>query len=114
MYLVYGRRWLEVEGVVVVVGVVVREECGEVGVWCMLNIVIGWKSGWGMIWSWHAFRMVCCHTVLSIQMPEVSGVWYCVTLVAGGGSDVMMACWNVCKLSDFLSSPRRFVGVGVW
>ena len=32
MYLVYGRRWLDVEGVVVVVGVVVRDESGEVGV----------------------------------------------------------------------------------
>ena len=72
----------------------------------MLNMVIGWKSGWGRIWSWHAFRMVCCHTVLSMQMAEVSCVWYCVTLVVGGGSDVMMACWNVCRLFDSLSSPQ--------
>ena len=39
-------------------------------------------------------------------MAEVSCVWYCATLVVGGGSDVMMACWNVCKLSDSLSSPQ--------
>jgi hypothetical protein len=32
VYLVYSRRWLEVEGVVVVVGVVVRDESGEVGI----------------------------------------------------------------------------------
>ncbi len=50
--------------------------------------------------------MVCCHTKLSIQMAEVSCVWYCVTLVVGGGADVIMACWNVCKLSDSLSSPQ--------
>ena len=30
MYLVYGLGWLEVEGVVVVVCVVVRDESGEV------------------------------------------------------------------------------------
>jgi hypothetical protein len=72
----------------------------------MLNIVIGWKSGCGRIWSWHAFRMVCCHTVLSMHMAEVRCVWYCVTLVVGGGNDVMMACWNVCRLSDSLSSPQ--------
>ena len=32
MYLVDGRGWLEVEGVVVVVCVAVRDESGEVGV----------------------------------------------------------------------------------
>ena len=32
MYLVYSRGWSEVEGVVVVVCVVVRDECGVVGV----------------------------------------------------------------------------------
>ena len=72
----------------------------------MLNMVIGWKSGWGRIWSWHAFRMVCCHSVLSMQMAEVICVRYCVTLVVGGGNDAMMACWNVCRLSDSLSSPQ--------
>ncbi len=50
--------------------------------------------------------MACCHAVLPMQMAEVSCVWYCVTLVAGGGSDVMMACWDVCKLSDSLSAPQ--------
>ncbi len=72
----------------------------------MLNMVIGWKSGWGRIWSWHAFRMVCCHIVLSMHMAEVRCVWYCVTLVVGGGNDVMMACWKVWRLSDSLSSPQ--------
>jgi len=72
----------------------------------MLNMVIGLKSGWGRIWSWHAFRMTCCHTVMFIQMAEVSFVWYCVTSVVGGGSVVSMACWNDCRLSDSLSSPR--------
>ncbi len=33
-------------------------------------------------------------------------MWYCVTLVVGGGNDVMMACWNVCRLSHSLSSPQ--------
>ena len=33
-------------------------------------------------------------------------MWYCVTLVVGGGCDVMMACWNVCRLSDSLSYPQ--------
>ena len=32
VYLVYGRGWLEVEGVVVVVCVAVRDESGKVGV----------------------------------------------------------------------------------
>ena len=32
VYPVYGRGWSEVEGVVVVVCVVVRDECGVVGV----------------------------------------------------------------------------------
>ncbi len=32
MYLGYDRGWLEVEGVIVVVCVVVRDESGEVGV----------------------------------------------------------------------------------
>ena len=72
----------------------------------MLNMVMGLKSGWGRIWSWHAFRMPCCHTVLPMQMAEVSWVWYCVTLVVGGGSVVIMACWNVCRLSDSLCSPQ--------
>ena len=26
--------------------------------------------------------------------------------MVGGGSDVMMACWNVCRLSYSLSSPH--------
>jgi len=50
--------------------------------------------------------MVCCHTVLHVQMAEVSWVWYCVTLVVGGGIVVIMACWNVCRLSDSLCSPQ--------
>ena len=60
----------------------------------MLNIVVGLDSGWGMIWSWHAFLTVCRHTVLSIQMADVRWVWYWVTVVFAGGIDVIMACWN--------------------
>ena len=32
-------------------------------------------------------------------------MWYCVTVAVGGGVDVIMACWNACRLSDSLSSP---------
>jgi hypothetical protein len=33
-------------------------------------------------------------------------VWYCVTLIVGGGIDVMMACWDAWRLLDsFLSPP---------
>ena len=52
--------------------------------------------------------MVCCHTVLSVQMAEVRWVVYCVTVVIGGGSVVRTACWNAWKLSDSLSSPQTF------
>jgi hypothetical protein len=72
----------------------------------MLNMVMGWKSGCGKIWSWHAFLMVCCHTELSMQMAEASCVWYCVTFVVGGGSDAMMACWKEWRLSASFSSPH--------
>ena len=45
MYLVYGRRWLEVKGVVVVVGVVVRNQSGEVGV--LVYVEYGdWVEKW--------------------------------------------------------------------
>jgi hypothetical protein len=50
--------------------------------------------------------MVCRHTVLSMQMAEVMWVVYWVTVVVGGGIDVMMACWNDWRLYDFLSSPQ--------
>ena len=72
----------------------------------MLNMVMGWNSGCGKIWSWHAFLMVCCHTELSMQMAEVNCVWYCVTFVVVGGSVVMMACWNNWRLSASFSSPH--------
>jgi hypothetical protein len=52
----------------------------------MLNMVMGWNNGWGKIWSWQALLMVCCHTELSMQMAEVSWVWYCVTFVVVGGN----------------------------
>ena len=69
-------------------------------------MVIGLSRVWGKIWSWHAFRMVCCHTVLSMLMAEASCAWYCVTLVVGGGNDVIMACWNVWRLSASLCPPH--------
>ena len=94
MYHVYGRGWLEVEGVVVVICVVVRDKGCEVETLVYVEYGDGWNSGWGKIWSLHAFLMVCCHTELSMQMAEVSCVWYCVTFVVGGGNDVMMACWK--------------------
>ena len=72
----------------------------------MLNMVTGWNSGCGKIWSWHALLMVCCHTELSIQMAEASCVWYWVTFVVGGGSDVIMACWKDWRLSVSFSSPH--------
>jgi hypothetical protein len=72
----------------------------------MLKIVIGLNRGWGRIWSWQAFRMVCCHTVLSMQMAEASCGWYCVTVVVGGGNVVSIVCWNVWRLSAYLSSPQ--------
>ena len=61
---------------------------------CILKIVIGLNKGWGRTWSWQAFWIVCRHTVLSMQMAEVRWVMYWVTVVVGGGIDVMMACWN--------------------
>ena len=73
----------------------------------MLNMVMGWNSGWGRIWSWHAFLMVCCHTELSMQMAEASWAWYCVTFVVGGGNDVIMACWKDWRLSASFSSPHE-------
>ncbi len=72
----------------------------------MLNMVMGWKSGCGSISSWHAFLMVCCHTVLSMQMAEASWAWYCVTLLLGGGNDARMACWKDWRLSASFSSPH--------
>ena len=33
-------------------------------------------------------------------------MWYCVTVVVGGGMSVMIACWNVWMLSDSLCSPQ--------
>ena len=71
----------------------------------MLNMVIGLSRGWGKIWSWHAFRMVCWHTVLSMLMAEASCAWYCVTLVVGGGNDVIMACWNYLEAVCLLNLP---------
>jgi hypothetical protein len=44
------------------------------------------------IWSWQMFRLVWCHTVLSMQMAEVRCVVYWMTVVVGGGSAVNMAC----------------------
>ena len=73
----------------------------------MLKMVMGWKSGWGMFWSWQALCIVCCHTELPLQMAEVSWAWYCVTFVVGGGNDAMMACWNDWRLSVSLSSPHE-------
>ena len=52
--------------------------------------------------------MVCLHIVLSMQMVEVRWVVYCVTVLVGGGMDVMMACWNACRLFDSLSTPHEF------
>ena len=72
----------------------------------MLNIVIGLNRGWDRTRSWHAFRMVCCHKVLSMQMAEVGWVWYCVTVAVVDGIDVMIACWNAWRLSDSFSSPQ--------
>ncbi len=59
---------------------------------CMLKIVTGLNRGCGKIWSWKAFRMVCRHTVLSMQMAEVRCMVYWVTVLDGGESAVSMAC----------------------
>jgi hypothetical protein len=69
----------------------------------MLDMVVGWNRAWGRTWSWHAFRMVCCHTVLSMQIAEVRWERYCVTVIVDGGIDVMMAYWNAWRLSYSLS-----------
>ena len=74
--------------------------------WCILKMVMGWNNGWGRIWSWQALFMVCCHTELSMQMAEVSWVWYCVTFVVGGGNDVIMTCWKDWRLSASFSPPH--------
>jgi hypothetical protein len=58
----------------------------------MLNMVIGLNKRWGRTRSWHAFRMVCCHTAFSMHMADVRWVWYCVTVAVGGGIDVRIAC----------------------
>ena len=50
--------------------------------------------------------MLCRHAVMSMQIVEVSWVVYWVTVVVGGDSEVMMACWNAWRLSDSLSSPQ--------
>jgi hypothetical protein len=42
---------------------------------------------------------------LSMHMTEVRWAMCCVTVVVGGGIDVMMAYWNALRLSDSLSSP---------
>jgi len=76
VYSVDRRGWSQVEGVVVVVCVVVCDESGEVGILVYVEYGDWVESGWGRIWSWHAFRTVCCHTMLSMQMAEVSCVWY--------------------------------------
>ena len=73
----------------------------------MLKMVMGWNNGWGKIWSWQALLMVCCHTELSMQMTEVSWVWYCVTFVVVGGNDVIMACWKDWRLTASFSSPHE-------
>ena len=72
----------------------------------MLKMVIGLNRGWGRIWSWQVFRMVRCHTVLSMQMTEARCGWYCVTVAVGGGNVVSIVCWNVWRLSASLSSPQ--------
>ena len=72
----------------------------------MLNMVMGLNNGWGSIWSWQAFRMVCRHTVLSRHIADVRWVVYCVTVVVGGGINVIMACWKACRLFDSLNSPH--------
>ncbi len=69
--------------------------------WYMLKMVTGLNRGWGRTWSWYVFQMMCCHTVLSMQMAEVRWVIYCVIVVVGGGSARRMACRNVWRLSDF-------------
>ncbi len=51
----------------------------------MLNMVMGLWSGCGRMWSWQAFRMVCCHTVESLFMAEVRCGVYWVTVVRVGG-----------------------------
>ncbi len=45
MYLVYARGWLQVEGVVVVVCAIVRNESGEVGVMVYVEYG-GWVEKW--------------------------------------------------------------------
>ena len=72
----------------------------------MLKMVIGLNRGWGRSWSWQAFRIVWCHTILSMQMAEASCGWYCVTLVLGSGNDVIMVCWKDWRLSASFSSPQ--------
>jgi len=52
----------------------------------MLKMVIGFNRGWGRTWSWQAFWMVCRHTVLFMQMAEVSCVVYSVIVMVGGGN----------------------------
>ena len=70
---------------------------------CMFKIVIGLNRGCGKIWSWQAFRMVWCHTVMFMQITEVRWVVYWVTVLIYDGSVVRMACWNVWRPSDSLS-----------
>ncbi len=36
-------------------------------------------------------------------------MWCCVTVAVIGGIDVIMACWNACRLSDSLSPPMCIV-----
>ena len=42
-----------------------------------------------------------------MQIAEVRWVMYCVTVVVGGGIDVMMACWNAWRLFDSLTLVTR-------
>jgi hypothetical protein len=69
-------------------------------------MVTGLCRGCGRMWFWHAFLMVCCHTVESLLMADVRWQVYWVTLVWVGGYAVIMACCRLCSPSVSVWFPQ--------
>ena len=69
-------------------------------------MVTGLCRGCGRMWFWHAFLMVCCHTVESLLMADVRWLVYWVTLVCVGGYAVIMACCRLCSPSVSVWFPQ--------
>ena len=69
-------------------------------------MVMGLWRGCGRMWFWHAFLMVCCHTVESLLMAAVRWLVYWVTLLCVGGYAEIMACCRSCSPSVSVWFPQ--------